>query len=116
MASKVDTSVNDLLNFINKEATDPKSLIPIIDALMKTITVKKTRNPIMTDKNLNRLFNVKRIGYNALVKILPSDEQGMYTATVVKITAGETKVTEGSSLTISKRELQINGRPSSSVE
>jgi len=70
----------------------------------------------MPDKNLNKLFDIKRIGYKALVKIQEADEQGMYTAKVIKILSGDTKVTEGTSITISKRELQLIGRPSASVE
>ena|ERR1035437_1072229 len=114
---KADTSIDQLTSLVTKACSDPRALNSLIKALAKIIPVKKLRRTeIMIDKNINELFNVRRIGYNALVKILPSDEVGMYNASVIKITSGETLITEGSSLTISKRELQINGRHSSSIE
>ena len=65
----------------------------------------------MPDKNIDKLFSIRRIGYNALVKIQSTDDPNMYNANVVKILSGDTKVTEGTSLSISKRELQLIGRP-----
>ena len=108
---KAETTIEHLIELVNKADKNPAIMKSLITAITKTIPTVKHRRPIMLDKNINKLFNVRRIGYNAVVKIQAADETGMYTADVVKILSGETKVTEGTSLSISKRELQLIGRP-----
>ena len=111
MARKADTSIDQLIELVNQADKNPLIMKSLINALAKTIPVHKSRRVIMPDKNIDKLFSIRRIGYNALVKIQSTDDPNMYNANVVKILSGDTKVTEGTSLSISKRELQLIGRP-----
>ena len=116
MANKADTTIDQLIRLISEADANPKMPKALLRALTKSIKIKKVRKMIMPDQNLEKLFSVRRIGYTALVKIHESDDVNTYDAEVIKITAGETKVSEGSSISISKRELQLMGRHSSSAE
>lgn len=67
----------------------------------------------MADVNLNKIFTIKRINYSVLGKV-ESRENDMYNVRIISIIKGETNYKNGDTLLMSKRELEITGRPTSS--
>ncbi len=67
----------------------------------------------MIDANLNKTFIIKRINYSVLGKV-ESNDNNMYNVLIISVMNGKTNFKSGDSLLISKRELEITGRPISS--
>jgi len=111
---KADTSIDQLLNIIKQADGNNQLLNNLITALHKTIPVQRTkRRTIMADTNLNKTFTIKRINYSILGKVESRDDN-MYNVRIISIVDGQSNFKSGDSLLISKRELEITGRPTSS--
>lgn len=112
MAKKANNSLTDLLQIVTL-LDDPKHFNNIINALHKTIPVipKKRRIP-MSDTNINKIFRIRRINYSVIAKITDANDN-LYTAEILSVD-GESFNKVGDKLAISKRELQLTGRPTSS--
>lgn len=110
---KVDTSINDLLSIVKDSESDPIKLNVLTKSLQSLIPVKHSRKIPMTDTNLNKMFTIKRINYSVLGKVESRDDN-MYNVRIISIVDGTTNVKNGDLLSISKRELEITGRHTSS--
>ena len=110
MNKSASTSVSDLINMVKVD--DPSALPNLIKAIKKTIPSKKSRRTKMpkVDTNLNKTFRIKRINYVVLADIHNGDEF-TYDAQIVKILDGEPHLQIGDTFPISKRELELTGRP-----
>ena len=109
---KADTSIDDLLKII-AQSGNKEHFEKLYKALIKTIPVHTARRTTMSDTNLEKTFRIKRINYSVIATITSSDGNNLYTAKVLSVD-GESHVREGDNLTISKRELELTGRPTSS--
>lgn len=108
---KVDTTFNQFLNIIKSTDDDPQKLVNIIDALQKTIPVKGRKRMPKADENLNKKFHIKRINYEIDARVIEFDKDiNSYCIEVLNVT-GESKICPGVTLFISKRELELTGRP-----
>ncbi len=114
MSQKSDTSLIQLVDLIGRASANPDSLNKVLAIVSKAIPLKTKRRVIMPDKNINKIFKIKRINYSVVAKITP-DSDNMYNAEVLAV-EGDSKTKVGDNLTISKRELELTGRPSSSYD
>lgn len=110
---QADTSIDDLLSIIKDSESDPIKFDILIKSLQSLIPVKRSRRIPMADTNLNKTFTIKRINYSILGKVESRDDN-MYNVRIISIVDGQTNFKSGDSLLISKRELEITGRPTSS--
>ena len=110
---KADTTFNQLIKVLKASESEPQMLTNLIKSIEKTIPIKrgKTNMPNI-DPNLNKQFRIKRINYEITAKVESfQNDINSYCIKVLKINSGETKVGVGSLLFISKRELEITGKP-----
>ena len=110
--SKADTTIDKLLNIIKSTNDDPQAIGNLIDAIEKTIPVKgRKRMAKKVDPLLNKQFQIKRINYEVTAKVIEFDKDINSYCVKVLTVEGETKVCPGTFLFISKRELELTGRP-----
>lgn len=108
---KVDTTTDQFLTILQSSNDDPQKLIKIIKAIEKTIPVKGRKRMPKLDSNLNKRFCIKRINYEITAKIVEFNKKiNSYCIEVLSVDKGETKVSPGTFLFISKRELELTGR------
>lgn len=113
--ANVDTSIDQLLNIVAQSGGNNQILNSLIKTLHKTIPTQRTkRRIIMADTNLNKVFRIKRINYSVIAKILTVSDN-LYNAEILSID-GQSFNKVGDTLTISKRELQLTGHPTSSLK
>lgn len=115
MANKADTSIDQLINIVQQAGGNNQILNNLIKTLHKTIPVQRTKRRItMSDTNLNKTFTIKRINYSVLGKVESRDENMLYKVRIISIVDGSTAYKTGDTLLMSKRELELTGRPTSS--
>ena len=111
---KADTTIDQLINIISDSEDNPLKLEKFIDALLKTIPVRKGKNMPKVDPYLNKRFKLRRINYTVIGSV-ESKQNNLYTVAIKSIEYDENiekkfmKV--GDTLTVSKRELEIGGKP-----
>ncbi|MFA6569969.1 MAG: hypothetical protein WCT77_01895 [Bacteroidota bacterium] len=112
MANKADTSINDLINLVKTSCQDPKSFNKLANALTQLIPIQSKRRIKMPDKNLNKVFRIKRINHTIIAKVISLDDN-MYEVQVISSDNNQHVI--GDTLPISKRELELTGKPTSSL-
>jgi hypothetical protein len=111
---KADTSLTDLLKIVTL-LDDPKQFNALITVLHKSIPIRRIKRRIpMADANINKTFTIKRINHSLLAKIVSRDSDNMYNAKIISVVEGTTFNKAGDEFPISKRELELTGRPTSS--
>ena len=111
---KADTTFDQFLTILQSSNDDPQKLIKIIEAIEKTIPVKGRKRMPKPDPYLGKKLKVRRINHTVVVSINDRDDN-MYSGKIELVEYDENVekqyVKKGDSLLISKRELELTGKP-----